>query len=518
MDRSNENHVPIAKTPCDSSVSTDQQASDTPALNSACDSQGPLVPVPADMTATVMYPHAGTEQLIVDRTGEPGTIADGTLLKHFRIVRLIGRGGMGDVYEAHDESLERTVAIKVIRAGRNIAPAAHSRLVHEARAQASINHPHVVQIYYVGLEADCPFLAMEIVRGTTLAEALARRRFSFREIVRLALEIIKALSHASEMQIVHADIKPSNILLDESGTAKLSDFGLAQRNLTDIEHVAVLQGTPKYMAPELLGGARSSVASDMYSLGIMLFEMTVGRYPYDANATTIQQQFDQHRSAEISFPKPWPADVPDGWKDILACLLAKEPQNRYADYGRLQADVSRFEPTARLPAALLPRGLAWSIDQILLTLIFGIIGLCRFLLQQIPGGHPESIVPYLIGFGVNLLQFGVFGLLILAHARFQTTPGKRLFQISIADQHGLSSTPIRLMLRFVLSIFPFTSYFILNTFNDLTGGKLGWLYPAVAILNGVWLIGNIVSVLMNPRRLALHDRLLGTRAVVDHAK
>jgi serine/threonine protein kinase len=488
---SSQPQVPIAATPPDAAArSTDQE-----------------------LSATVVYPH-GVDPSASDETAQTGMFAGGTLLKHFRIMRLIGRGGMGDVYEAHDESLERTVAIKVIRAGRNIAPADHTRLVHEARAQARLNHPHVVQIYYVGLEPDCPFLAMEFVHGTTLADKLNVHPLPFRDIVRISLETIEALRRAAEIDIVHADIKPSNILLDEAGSAKLSDFGLAQRKPTDGTHAAVLTGTPKYMAPELLDGARSSVASDMYALGIMLYEMTLGRYPYGPAATTVRQQLDLHRRAEISFPKPWPANIPEGWKDILARLLAKQPQNRYADYARLHADVSRFRPTTRLPAALLPRGLAWLIDLVLLAIILGFIGLSLFLLKNGPQGtsDPGSA----LGWIILLLQSVVFGLLLLAQARMRTTPGKRLFQISIADQHGLPSPPIRLMSRFALSEFPISLYLVFYALGELTSGKL-WLMPIAGLIAGAALIGNVVSLLIDKRRLALHDRLLGTRAVVDHA-
>jgi eukaryotic-like serine/threonine-protein kinase len=473
-----------------------------------------------EMPATVAYLQhdAGQPATDSDAAANEGTLSSGALLKHFRIVRLIGRGGMGDVYEAHDESLERTVAIKVLRAARKIAPGDHARLIHEARAQARINHPHVVQIYYVGLEPDCPFLAMELVRGTTLAERIRQTPLTFRDMVRIALQIVEGLRRAAEMQIVHADIKPSNILLDEAGTAKLSDFGLAQRNLTDDKHTPGLTGTPQYMAPELLDGGRSTFASDMYALGITLYELTLGRYPYSQTATTVQQQFDLHRSADIAFPEPWPAAIPDGWKDLLARLLAKQPEKRYPDYGRLHAEIAHFQPMTRLPAAIMPRGLAWFIDLVLLTFVMAVIGLAQPILAFVPLGLSEAAAGRVTGFTVNLMQAGVFGLLVLAHARFKTTPGKWLFQISITDQHGLPLTPIRLMPRLVLSQLPVSLSLVFESLGELTGVQSNWLMLAEAILAAVWFIGNVASLLIDARRLALHDRLLGTRAVVDHAR
>jgi hypothetical protein len=471
-----------------------------------------------ELPATVAYHATGAESPVAsDGSRDDEVLCTGTLLKHFRVVRLIGRGGMGDVYEAQDESLERAVAIKVIRAARNSSPDDHARLVHEARAQARINHPHVVQIYYVGLEPDCPFLAMELVRGTTLAERIRQSPLTFRDVVRISLQIIEALRRAAEMEIVHADIKPSNILLDETGSAKLSDFGLAQRNLSHDRRAAGLTGTPRYMAPELLGGGRSSVASDMYALGITLYELTLGRYPYSQSATTVQQQFDLHRSAEIAFPEPWPEDIPAGWKDILARLLAKQPENRYADYSHLHTVIARFQPLTRLPAAIMSRGMAWLTDLVLLATVMAVVALVQPVLTRVPLGLSEAAAGRVTGLIVNLLQAVVFGLFIVAYAKFGTTPGKRLFQISIADQHGLPSPPIHLMPRLVLSQFPVSSSLIFDSFDDLTGGQWRGLNLVEAILSGIWVIGNVVSLLIDRRRLALHDRLLGTRVVVDHA-
>jgi hypothetical protein len=472
-----------------------------------------------EMTATVAYPDVGAAQQLAaaPESDDAEILPGGTLLKHFCIVRLVGRGGMGDIYEAHDESLERTVAIKVIRAARNLGQDEHAHLVHEARAQARINHPHVVQIYYVGLEPECPFLAMEFVSGTTLAERIRQSPLAFRDIVRISMQIIGALRRAAEMGIVHADIKPSNILLDETGSAKLTDFGLAQRNVADGRHAAGLTGTPRYMAPEMLSGARCSVASDMYALGITLYELTLGRYPYNQSATTVQQQFDLHRSAEIAFPDPWPPEIPEGWKDLLGRLLAKQPEQRFADYGRLHTEIARFRPMTRLPAAILPRGMAWFLDLALLAIVMVIIGVLQLALQRIPLGLSPAAMGRISGITVNLIAAAVFGALVLAHARIRTTPGKWLFQISIADQHGLPAPPLRLIPRLLLSQFPISLSLVFDFVSGLFGIEWIWLGLTQLGLSVVWLVANVASLVIDKRRLALHDRLLGTRAVIDHA-
>ncbi|MBI3863678.1 MAG: protein kinase [Planctomycetia bacterium] len=471
-----------------------------------------------DLPATVVYSGATADQSTAPDQPDEGTLAAGALLKHFRIVRLLGRGGMGDVYEAHDESLERTVAIKIIRAAGDISPADHARLIHEARSQARLNHPHVVQIYYVGLEPECPFLAMEIVRGTTLAERISQRVLTPREIVRISIQITEALRRAAEMGIVHADIKPGNILLDEAGIAKLSDFGLAQRNTAAGQRYVGLTGTPRYMAPELLTGGRNSIASDMYALGITLYELTLGRYPYSQTVTTMQEQLDLHRSADVEFPHHWPDDVPRGWKEVLARLLAKQPEQRYADYSQLHGDIRKLQPTARLPAAIVPRAEAWLIDMVLVLVVLGVSVLSEWALRFVHLGLSETVASGLAHFAANVIQAGVFFLLILAYGRFKTTPGKRLFQLSIADVHGLPCTPMRLMLRLPLALFPISLGIVLDFFDRLTVSLSLWLVGGGLVVSALWLVLNLSSMVIDKQRLALHDRLLGTRAVVDHAR
>lgn len=473
-----------------------------------------------DLPATVIYtgPNSQPQSTAPDQAVGDGILPNGTLLKHFRILRLLGRGGMGDVYEAHDESLERAVAIKVIRKAGDISPVDHARLIHEARSQARLNHPHVVQIYYVGLEPECPFLAMEIVRGAPLTEKITNRSLSMREIVRVSLQISEALRRAAEMGIVHADIKPGNILLDEAGVAKLSDFGLAQRNTGGDQPHSSLTGTPRYMAPELLAGGRNSVASDMYALGITLYEMTLGRYPYSQTPTTMQEQFDLHRSADVVFPHPWPADVPRGWKNVLERLLAKQPDQRYDDYRDLYADLRGLQPTVRLPASIVPRAQAWLVDVVLVMVVLAVSGLAGWALSKVRLGLSDAVAAGLVDFAVDLIQVAAFGLVVLAYGRFKTTPGKRLFQLSVADVHGLPCPAMRLMLRLPLALFPLSLGIVLDFFDYWTGDKFIWLVGGVAVISGLWIVLNIASMAIDKERLALHDRLLGTRVVVDNAR
>jgi len=179
--------------------------------------------------------------------------------------------------------------------------------------------------------------------------------------------------------------------------------------------------------------------------------------------------------------------------------------------------IKRLEPTTRLPAAILPRAQAWIIDLILLTVVLAVVGLLQPLLGMFDIGRADSVGGQVIHFGINLARVFVFGLLTLAHGKWKTTPGKRLFQISLTDQHGLPLSPIRLMLRLLLSELPISLGVALAFLDQFTGNLVGWWIGVELILSGLWLVGNVVAVLIDKRRLALHDRLLGTRVVVDHA-
>ena len=208
-----------------------------------------------------------------DRTGES--------LGHFRLMSKLGYGGMGAVYRALDESLQRFVAVKVLRSADGDEDALGkmvARLLDEAVAQARLNHPNVVTIYYVGREGEEPFFAMELLPGPTLAQLIADEPLPYEDVIRYAKQVCSALAHADRLGLVHGDIKPGNLILADDRTVKLSDFGLAKTERS--EPSKGISGTITYMAPELSTGAPPTEASDMYSLGVTLFELTFGRRPF----------------------------------------------------------------------------------------------------------------------------------------------------------------------------------------------------------------------------------------------
>jgi serine/threonine protein kinase/tetratricopeptide (TPR) repeat protein len=207
-------------------------------------------------------------------------------LGHYAITRKLGEGGMGVVYEARDERLERIVALKTLR-GLSGDESARKRLWREARAAASVNHPNICQIYEIGEDTGGLFIAMEMLEGEPLSEQLRRGPLNVPQAVSVGLEILSALSALHARAIIHRDLKPSNVFVTPHGV-KLLDFGLARPELggtlspdTDVTQTGMLMGTPRYMAPEAVRGEAVDVRSDLFATGAILFEMLAGRPAFD---------------------------------------------------------------------------------------------------------------------------------------------------------------------------------------------------------------------------------------------
>jgi len=434
----------------------------------------------------------------------------GTRMGHYRIVERLGRGGMGSVYRALDESLQRYVALKVIRTPRGSSVDADDvqRLLQEAIAQARVNHPNVAHIYYVGRQDEVPFLAMELVPGDTLAQRLAGGPLPYEQVIRIAVQVVSALNHCASFDIVHGDIKPSNILSANSDALKLADFGLARRmsRIGDGEHR--LAGTPNYLAPEIAQGSAPDIQSDMYALGVTLFEMTFGRLPYSYTGSSLEERLRAHQQASIEFPEQWPDSMPLGWRDLLARLLAKSPQDRFVSYEELLAALHSIQPVDMPLAGRLPRLLACFADLLVIFIVQAVIGVPLFLITR---GFPVVLL-----FGWDLIMFAIASLItfgfVWAQMNWGTTPGKMLFHIQIVDRNGLVPRPQILGLR---APFQFSPVMCLLAFDLLSTLSLWQLGLAVAGLGMVFFLVDGFYALLSDRIETLHDRLLRTRVCMD---
>ena len=284
-------------------------------------------------------------------------LALGTVLRaRYRLDSELGRGGMGTVYRATDLELEREVAVKVLSATSQTSEA-RERLIREARAAAALNHPHIVTVHDVGEENGLPFLVMELVPGPRLSQA---RPSDLARVVEIASQICAALEHAHANKIVHRDLKPDNVLLSGSTAStnvKLADLGLAlPAHGARISRVGVIVGTAAYMAPEQALGHPVDGRSDLYALGVLLYELTTGRLPFtgDDPLTIISQ----HVHAHVVPPRVLRSDIPRALEAIIIRLLAKDPAQRFANATETRAALlasltsNGDTPSAETPAAV----------------------------------------------------------------------------------------------------------------------------------------------------------------------
>lgn len=278
-------------------------------------------------------------------------------LGHYRILAKIGAGGMGEVYRAHDEQLDRDVALKVLPAQALTDQTARARLLREARAAAALNHPNICTIHEVGEAGGQAYIAMELVEGKPLSELVPGQGLPAETVLRFASQIADALAHAHERRIVHRDLKCANVMITPEGRAKVLDFGLAKRlsgeelaeaatrSQASLTEAGALVGTVAYMAPEQLRGQPADARSDVWALGVVLYEMATGRRPFQG-----QTGFELSSAILNQAPPPLPSAVPTQLGGVIERCLAKEPGQRYQRGSEVRAVLEAVRSGAALPA------------------------------------------------------------------------------------------------------------------------------------------------------------------------
>ena len=260
----------------------------------------------------------------------------GQSLGRYHILEQLGEGGMAVVFKAFDMRLEAEVAVKVIRTERlvpEIAKKTLKRFEREAKSLAQLTHPNIVKVIDYGSHEGNPYLVMEYLPGGTLKSQMGGHPIPYAESARTLLPIARALEYAHSQGMIHRDIKPSNILITQSGEPMLSDFGIAKLldpdAASDLTGTGTGIGTPEYMAPEQVTGTDVDQRADVYSLGIVLYEMVTGRKPYTAD--TPMAVLFKHASEPLPRPKSYVPNLPDQVERVLIKALAKRPEDRYAE-------------------------------------------------------------------------------------------------------------------------------------------------------------------------------------------
>ncbi len=293
----------------------------------------------------------------------------GRKLSHYEILDDLGRGGMGVVYRARDLKLHREVAIKVLPTDRVLRPTAKARFQREALAASALNHPNIITIYEISSEDDTEFIVMEYVRGATLSSLLKKRPLGVSEAIHYAVQISDALAKAHAAGIVHRDLKPGNIMVTEDGLVKVLDFGLAKFNPlvagAETEEVdsptapeftltmpGAVTGTPAYQSPEQARGEKVDARSDVFALGIVMFEMFTRQLPFEGTNTVAflhNLHFSQPRNLAEMRP-----DLPKPLTSLVSRMLEKKVEKRMQSAAEVSTELRRASGVTESPLSWRP--------------------------------------------------------------------------------------------------------------------------------------------------------------------
>jgi serine/threonine protein kinase len=331
-------------------------------------------------------------------------LAPGRRLGPYEILGAIGVGGMGEVYRARDTRLKRQVAIKVLPQDKAADPECHRRLLQEARAASALNHPNIVALHDIYNDGSVDYLAMEFVSGHSLDNLISSKRLSLPQVVSYGAQTADALAVAHAAGIVHRDIKPANVMLTDESQIKILDFGVAklaslgtcagEETLTDesaLTKSGALVGTVAYMSPEQTAGGTLDHRTDIFSLGVVLYEMLAGNHPF-RRQSNVETMHAIACDAPPALAKPLPE-----FGEILDKAMAKDPKERYQHAGDLALDLRRFQRAweartllSQKPAAgTTPRrGMEWA-----LVTVIAVLALVLVLWARRGSGSPEDENP-----------------------------------------------------------------------------------------------------------------------------
>jgi eukaryotic-like serine/threonine-protein kinase len=265
----------------------------------------------------------------------------------------IGRGAMGVVYKATDTVLQRTVAVKTVNMAleKDHADKYEARFYQEARAAGGLNHPNIVTVYDAGKAGDVVYMAMEYIQGVELRTLFVEgQAMGVPQSISIAAQVAEGLGYAHQAGVVHRDVKPANIMVAAEGPVKITDFGIARmRASADLTQTGVMLGSPKYMSPEQVIGKRADHRSDIFSLGVILYEMLTGAAPFNGeNVTALMYQI-------VNFAPPAPSSVngqvPEMLDFIVAKMLAKPLEERYQDAREVARDLRECERSLAAPVS-----------------------------------------------------------------------------------------------------------------------------------------------------------------------
>lgn len=397
---------------------------------------------------------------------EETLIPPGTKLAHYEIRRLLGTGAMGTVYEANDEALDRSVAVKVLKARIAEEPAFVDRFFREARAAARVNHPNLVHVYFVGRDVGGrAFFSMEVVLGKTLEEYVQEHGpLELAEAADLIAQAARGLGAAHGMGVVHRDVKPSNLLRRTDGVLKVTDFGLARSMDADVNASSGgLTGTPTFMSPEQCRGRAADIRTDIYSLGLVFSYLLTGKPPFGA------QSLGELINSQLNEPLPSVVkarpELPPGVDRILAKMCAKDPDARFATMGEVEAALETLRPRDIHLAPIVTRGVAASIDFFTAFALGPIVyfgcagGISKLFELGGIGGAPVRVTANVVGVAATTVVLAL--LLIAPEMRWQTSLGKHLMGLRVVRADGNIPSKLQILGRAAIR-YPIFSFLALQ--------------------------------------------------------
>lgn len=376
---------------------------------------------------------------------------EGTVLGgRYKIIEKIGEGGMAQVFKAQCTLLDRTVAVKVLRPQYASDEEFVTRFLREAQAAARLSHPNVVNVYDVGRDGETHYIVMEYVPGQTLKQVVVQHApLSTGQVVSIAEQILLALRHAHERGLVHRDVKPHNILITTDGRVKVTDFGIARAaSGSGITETGIVLGSVHYFSPEQAKGQAVGVQSDLYSLGVLLYEMVTGKLPFEGD-TPIAIALKQIQEEPVPPHKHNP-QLPGWLEGIILKAMHKDPEARYLSAEEMLQDLRRWQAVGEDATTVLktvspyrqeqakkrnPKGSRW-LKWIAGTFIalFALAALA-FMLPELLPQVPEVVVPDLVGLSLEEAEQ------LLAEQKLKAEVRSQVYSSEIAANHVVSQEP-----------------------------------------------------------------------------
>ncbi len=435
----------------------------------------------------------------------------------YRIVRLLGKGGMGAVYEAEDRASGRRVALKAL--GHSLdSPDTRKRFLREGRIAASINHPNTVYVFGTEEIDGAPVITMEMVHGGTLHERVKERGpMPITEAVDAILQVIAGLEAAASVGILHRDVKPANCFIDPAGTVKVGDFGLSISTTTRGDSALTIAGsvlgTPEFSSPEQLRGEELNIRSDIYSVGVTLYYLLTGKTPFHAEnvvqllATVLDKTAPSPRSVRPEIPEPLA-------RIVMRCL-AKQAGDRFANYDELRRALLPFNSTSPTPATLGLRFVAGAVDRLALTVAGFAIPLLFYSNWTVAAGAATQYAPRMIWMTVAMLAVRIVYFAI-PEGLWGASLGKAIVGLRVAGLDRCAPGIPRALWRAIVFSLPMLVSFVPRP-DGLTILQMNlWTLGSGVVMLGLW------ALLFGTARrrngfAALHDLASHTRVIQKSA-